>query len=328
MPPVIGRPVRRRTFRSSSKKTVIVYFTYRSGSTLAPFRGFVRVPRGYPDANVFICGLTLAARQQVDKLSRVSVTVNKYRYDPAQGQLEVGVNADLGSASGQPNWHEVTFVVVLSDPSVARFTQINGSCGGVGQCSIARNLAGVIPPGMQYIGLGTRSWELGSNDGALPLNALSGHIDALAVGPTDVTLDYLGAFRNAAESNRMYLEWAASVIAFTTSEMAQNTSPIFPQYTTGVGSVTTRQAWTNNDVAPAPIKGALSAFEGVTYLYPTGQEHEVWIVEASLGNVRIQPNTTNNVRTDWGIFLGTTFGDRQNSLQYDYQESRVLGFLL
>ncbi len=328
MAPVIGRPVRRRTFRSSSKKTVIVYFTYRSGSTPGPFRGFVRVPRGYPDANVFICGLTLAARQQVDKLTRASVTVNKYRYDPTNGQLEVGVNAVLASASGQANWHEVTFAVVLTDTSVAQFTHINGSCGGVGQCSIARNLAGAIPPGMHYIGLGTRSWELGSNDGPIPLNALSGHIDALTVGPTDVTLDYAGAFRNAAQRNRMYLEWAASVIAFTHSEMAQNTSPIFPQYTTGIGTVTTRQAWTNNDVAPTPIKGALSALEGMTYLYATGQEHELWIVEASLGNVRIQPSTTNNVQTDWGIFLGTTFGDRQNGLQYDYQESRVLGFLL
>jgi hypothetical protein len=238
------------------------------------------------------------------------------------------VNAALGSASGQPIWHEVTFVVVLTDPSVAQFTDINGSCGGVGQCSIARTLAGAVPAGMHYIGLGTRSWELGSNDGAIPLNALSGHIGALTVGPTDVTLDYLGAFRNAAQSNRMYLEWAASVIAFTPAEMAQNTSPIFPQYTTGVGSVTTRQAWTNNDVAPTPVTGALSALEGMTYLYPTGQEHELWIVEASVGNVRIQPTSTNNIQTDWGIFLGTTFGDRQNALTYDYQESRVLGFLL
>lgn len=327
MAPVVGRPVRTRTFRSSSGKTVVRYLTYRSRPSGGSFRGFVRVPRGYPIAEVFICGFTLETRQSVDQLSRVSVTVNKYQYDPAAGQLELGVVANLATVSSQPYRYEVTLVVVLTDPSVAQFTDINGSSGGVGQCVIPRTLAGAIPAGMHYIGLGTRSWELGSNDGPIPLNALSGHIDSLTVGPTDVVLDYRGAFQNAAQSNRMYLEWAAAVIAFTPAEMAQNTSPIFPQYTTAA-SVSTRQAWTNNDVAPMPIVGALNAFEGMTYLYAAGQEHELWLVEASLHHVRMQPGSINNVQSDWGIFLGTTFGDRQNALQYDYQESRALGYLL
>jgi hypothetical protein len=306
---------------------VIAYFRYRSRAAGGSFRGFVRVPRGYPIAEVFICGFTVAARQSVDKLARVSVTIEKYQYDPVAGLLELGVMADLATASGQPYWHEVTLVVVLTNAKVARFTDVSGSCGGVGQCSISRSLAGTIPAGMHYIGLGTRSWELGSTAGPVRLNALSGHIDTLTVGPTDVVLDYRGAFQNAAQSNQMYLEWAASVIAFRPAEMAQNTSPIFPQYTT-TATVSTRQALTNNDVAPVPIAGALNAFEGITYLYGAGQENELWIVEASLHNVRIQPGSINNAQSDWGIFIGTTFGDRQNALQYSYQESRALGFLL
>jgi hypothetical protein len=306
---------------------VIAYFTYRARAVGGSFRGFVRVPRGYPIAEVFICGFTIAARQSVDKLARVSVTVEKYQYDPVAGQLELGVAANLATASGQPYWYEVTLVVVLTNPKVARFTDVNGSCGGAGQCTISRNLAGAIPPGMHYIGLGTRGWELGSNSGPVPLNALSGHIDSLTVGPTDVVVDYRGAFQNAAQSNQMFLEWAASVIAFTPAEMAQNTSPIFPQYTTAA-TVSTRQAWTNNDTAPMPIVGALNAFEGMTYLYGAGQENELWMLEASLRNVRIQPGSINNAQSDWAIFLGTTFGDRLNALQYSYQESRALGFLL
>jgi hypothetical protein len=329
-PPRPPRPVRAARFRSSSGRTAIQYYRYRSGVCGAGpncnFRGVIRVGRGFDQVEVFLCGLTLMTGSQVDKVGRVSATVNKYNYDATTGDLEVGVSA-LFATQGQTYSYELTFVVLLTDASAANFSPVSTGCGGVDTCTISQQFVGAVPPNMHYIGLGTRNWDLGSNGPAVPINAVSGHISGLTLAGADVNVDYYGVFRDAAGGVQMFLEWGAAAIAFLPSEMAQNASPIFPQYTT-VGTVSTRQAWIEHDVASVPITGLFNALEGLTFFYGAGQEHELWMIEASVSNVRVPPGSVNMAQSDWGIFLGTTFGDRINAFQYTFQESRAVGFLL
>jgi hypothetical protein len=308
-----------------------VYFRYGSGTcggvTSCNFRGVIRTLPGFDQVEVFLCGFTLETLSQADKVGRVAARVQKFRYDRANGALEVGVSAGL-STTGQKYSYELTFVVVLTGAKVAKFTRIDASCGGVETCTIGRSLPAAVPSGMHYIGLGTSSWDLGSNAGAFPLNTLSGHIDSISVAPPTVNLTYLAAFRDAAGGKRMFLEWDAAVIAFRPSEMAQNTSPIFPQYTMLAHHVTTRQFLGSGGTAPVPaIRGVLDAFEGLTLFYDNPAiEHDIWLVEASASAPRL--TAPNAAAVDLGLFLGTTFGDRTNAPDYAYQESRALGFLL
>jgi hypothetical protein len=124
--------------------------------------------------------------------------VQKHRYDQATGELEVSVSGQL-STTGQKYSYEITFVVVLTDASAAKFTPVSTGCRGVEECAIPpRTLAGSIPAGMQFLGIGTRAWDIGSEDGALSLNALSSRVENATVAPPDVTLGCRGFFRDAA----------------------------------------------------------------------------------------------------------------------------------
>jgi len=41
----------------------------------------------------------------------------------------------------------------------------------------------------------------------------------------------------------------------------------------------------------------------------------------------VQVSGATTAASDWGIFLGTTFGDPVNTTPFTHQESRALGFL-
>src|SRR5688572_8181866 len=172
-------------FVSSSRQTIIEYYAYNSG-LCAPgancdFRGVITVPTGFELVEVFISGFRLNVDSHEDTIGRVSVTVQKFRYDAATGDLELGIRAGLLSGMGQDYSYRVTLVVILTNSSVAKFSPVGGGCTGIGRCSIARTVVGAIPGGMIFIGVATSNWDLGSDSGPLRLNALSGHIDSINI---------------------------------------------------------------------------------------------------------------------------------------------------
>jgi hypothetical protein len=130
---------------------------------------------------------------------------------------------------------------------------------------------------MHFIGLGTRNWDLGSNAGPVPINTLAGHIGSWGITPPLVNLLYEGHLKDASGSTPMFFEWGAAVIPFDPTEMAQNASAIFPQYTVLGFNTSLAQAWTEHVVNPTgAIKGFLDAFEGVIYFYePHGRPRPV-----------------------------------------------------
>jgi hypothetical protein len=322
-----------REFRSSSGRTIIQYYTYHSSTcgtgSNCNFRGRLQVPANFEQVEVFLSGFTLETHAQVDKVQRINAQVQKFLYVQSTGELEVGVSGQLSTASRQPYSYHITFVVILTDARAARFTPISTGCIGIATCSITRSLPGSIPSGMHYIGLGSRIFDLGSDSGPLEINALAAHIDNITVSPPDTRLSYDCALRDASQSNRMFCEWASAVIAFDPAEMEQNTSTIFPQYTFIGSHVTSAQRWANNSQTRSmgPISGFLDAFEGVIYLYDPGQQYPIWMVESSARNFRMSGTPPNTAITDYGIFLGTTFGDRNNARPYTFQESRAMGLL-
>lgn len=331
-PPSSLPPTLISKFKSSSGRTIIEYYTYDSGTCgigNCNFRGSLHAPAGFDQVEVFLSGFSLETQSKVDKISHVQAQVQKFRYDKATGDLEVGVSAQLSTSSGQPYAYHVTFVVLLTDVTAAKFTHVGNGCRGQAQCHVTATLAGAVPTGMQYIGLGTRIFDLGSESGPLLINTLSAHIDSLTVTPPNVQLDYLCSLHDAAGVNAMYCEWDAAIIAFDPAEMAQNTSTIFPQYTFLATSTTTADRWTNHSqpAAGTAFTGFLDAFEGVTFFYPTGKENAIWMVDAFASNFQLSGTPPNEALTDYGIFLGTTFGDTANAQAYTYQESRAFGFL-
>ena len=331
-------PTLTQTFVSSSGRTAILYFTYDvapcGGGVACSFRGDVKVHKGYEGAEVFLSGFRLEGLKQADAVSQANATVQKFRYDPLTGAMEVGVNGAIVTASGQQYAMSVTFVVVLTRGGVARFTPISTGCTGVANCNITRSLPSAVPAGMQYIGLATSNWSLGSSSGPLVLNTISGHLDALTVAPPQVDLTYQCTMQDGSAANRMWCEWGAKVVAFDPSEMAQNGSTIFPQYTFIGLNTPSRHAWTEHALNPArtPIMGFLDAFEGLTLTYQTfpnvpGTQYPIWLIESTATNFRIDPSASDTALTDYAIFLGTKFGNYTTAEKYAYQESRAFGFL-
>jgi hypothetical protein len=331
-------PTLLQQFKSSSGRTAIEYFSYDSGPCLpgvsCNFRDVIKVPRGFDEVQVFLAGFKLEAANQADAVQQVSATVRKYRYDATTGELEVGVTASLRTASNQPYSYSTTFVVVLTRAGVAQYTTVSTGCAGIRSCRIVRSLPAAVPAGMHYIGIGTQDWHLGSHSGALLLNTLSGHQDGLTVAPPRVDLEYLCMMQGARMRNRMYCEWSAQVIAFDPAEMEQNGSSIFPQYTFVSWGTTARHAWTEH--APSPshsrLAGFLDAFEGLTLTYQTFPygplvQRPVWLIESSAENFQLDPGAPDTALTDYGIFLGTQFGNSTTAQQYGFQESRAFGFL-
>lgn len=331
-------PALTQHFQSTSGKTSIEHYSYdaspcgASGSCL--FRGAIKVPKGFQQVEVFLSGFRLEAAKQADAVQQVSVTVNKYLYDAATGDLEMSVGATLRTKSGQDYALHVSFVVILTAENLARFTPINTGCAGALSCTITRSLPAAVPPGMQYIGLATQNWHIGSASGPLTLNTLSGHLDSLTVAPPAVNLGYLCVMQGGKRKNKMFCEWAAKVIAFDPAEMEPAVSPIPPAYTFLAWNVGTRVYWANHSQIPShrPIPGFLDAFEGLTLTYQNfpyvpGVQNRIWLVESSADSFRVDPSSNDTAVTDYGIFLGTQFGNTTSTAPYAYQESRAFGFL-
>lgn len=330
----VTQPIMIQQFQSTSGRTIIQYYSYNSGicgiGSNCNFRGPIHVPNGFEQVEVFLSGFTLMAQSQVGEVKGVSAQVQKFRYETTTGKLEVGVNGQFSTDSGQPYSYQVTFVVVLTDSAAAKFTHVGNGCAGIANCNVTRFLPGAVPSNLHYIGLGTRLFDLGSRSGPLLVNTLSAHIKSLSVNPPDVLLDYLCSLQDASGTNKMFCEWDASIIAFDPTEMERNNSTIFPQYTFFGRNISARQSFTNGDQAPsgAAITGFLNAFEGLTLFYDVGQEHAIWMIESSASNFQMAGVPPNTALTEYGIFLGTIFGDTTNAAQYVYQESRALGLLL
>lgn len=330
--PSAHQPTLSEEFRSSSGRTVIQYYTYDSGpcgtGSNCDFRDILKVPAGFDQVEVFLSGFKIQSATSTDKISRVASRVQKYRYDANTGDLELGVNAQLATDSAQPYSYQTTFAVILTDAGAAIFTQVGGGCRDIAKCNITGTYPGAVPPGMQFIGLGTRMFDLGSDSGPLAINTLSAHINSLNITSLpDVQLDFLCSLQDASGANVMFSEWDASIIAFDPAEMERNNSPMFPQFSFLGHGVSVRQDITNHVQTPTatPITGFLDAFEGLSLFYAAGQEHDIWMIESSALNFSINP--PNTAITKYGIFLGTRFGDTQNAQTYSFQESRAVGLL-
>jgi hypothetical protein len=326
-------PVRTRLFASSSGRTAIVYFTYASGpcggALTCNFRGPIKVPPGFAQTEVFLSGVEWEAAGQADPLSQVAATVQRLSYDSTAGALEIGINASLTTQTRQSYSYILTFVVILTQAGVASFVPISTGCAGVGNCRIVRSVPGAVPAGMKYIGLATYNWHLGTQGGDILLNALSGHQDGLKIAPPNVDVEYRCVMQDARARNRMFCEWGAKVIAFDPSEMEQNGSTIFPQYTFLGLNTPNRHAWINQSASPsqAKLSGFLDAFEGLSLWYATGMQNAVWRIESSAKNHALTLSAPGIALTEYGMFLGTAFGNSVGAASYSYQESRAFGFL-
>jgi hypothetical protein len=312
-------------FKSSSGRTVLQYYSVTISGTI---RGVVSAPAGFELVEVLLTGFTLEADSHEAPAAHAAAEVQKFRYDPQSGDLEIGVAATL-TTDGQPWTAEVTFVVVLTDSDAGRFTLIDTGCNGTAQCSITRLLAGAIPPGMQYIGLATQIWDVAAQHGAVPVNGIAGHKNALSVNPPDVWVDFMGVFRDGAWANDMFCEWRAVVIAFRPTEMTQVPTSLPNQFTMLGTNQVARRSITNQ--APAPpgvaVTGMLDAFDGFTALFSQaigGPEHPIWMLEASAAPPILAPS---GPVTTYGVFMGTKYGDLTSTQPFLFQLSRAAGFL-
>jgi hypothetical protein len=330
---VVAAPAVVRDFRSTSGQTFIQYYIYTSGTcgsgSNCNFRGIIRPPAGYDQVEVFLTGFTLETHASEDKVQRISAEVHKYRHDPATGELEVGVTGRLDTETRQPYSYQISFVVLLTN-AAAMFTRVGNSCSGAAQCHITASLVGAVPQPMHYIGLGTRILDLGSSSGPISINTLSGHLDFVNTqNPPDVQVDYLCEMHDASVAGRMFCEWDASVIAFDPAEMDRNDSPIWPYYTMINLNVSHAQQL-NGQAKPfsgGTISGFLDALEGLTFNYDPGQQNAIWLVDTSAANFQIVGSPPTTATTQYGIFLGTTFGNRANAQPFSFQESRAIGLL-
>ena len=308
----------------------MVYFSYKSGpcggNVACNFRGIIPVPAGFDTVEVFLSGFRLQTATMSDMVSSVGATVQKYRYNVTTGDLEVGVTSWLRTQSGQQYSYLLTFAVLLTNPGVAHLTPISTGCSGLGECHIVRSLPTAVPAGMHYIGLATSNWHLGASSGAIPLHVLSGHLDNLTlIGPA-VNVDYRCAMHDTQLNTKMYCEWGAKVLAFDSSEMAQNGSLLFPQYTVIGFNTPSRHSWIEHAPNPSgnPLPGFFDALEGLSLVYAGTSQHPVWWIEGSATGFSVAGSTA---LTRYGIFLGTQFGNSTTAAPYGYQMSRAFGFL-
>jgi hypothetical protein len=187
---------------------------------------------------------------------------------------------------------------------------------------------------MQYIGLATQVWSMGSNSGAIRINTLAAHIDSLTLQPPQVSLNYWCVLQNARMNNKMFCEWTAHLIAFDPAEMEQNGSSLFPSYTFLNAGTTGHPVFVNQSPSPAhtPLKGFLDAFEGLILSYqtfPYGSPHDsaIWMLDSSATDFLVSAAAPSNADTTYGVFLGVRFSNSMTSSKYLYQESRAFGFI-
>jgi hypothetical protein len=331
------QPTYIKGFKSSSGRTVILYFTYTSGTCPAAqgcnFRGPISTLPGFDQVEVFLCGFMSRTRTAVDRLVRIGAEVNKYNYDTSTGELEVGITGKFATAGSQQFGYTVTFAVILTDSTAARFMTVGHGCRDTALCSVKRLISNAVPPGMHYIGLGTRLVDLGSDSGPVALNTLLAHNDGLTLSGSSVDIEHFFMLRDGHGQKIMFAEWNASTIAFDPSEMDQNDSNLFPQYTI-LGTTPSGRTDHSGIQAKAKsgglIKGFLDVLDGFSLFYSQlvpGPEHSIWMIEASATNFRTSLSPQDTAVTDYGMFLGTTFGDTGASQLYQYQMSRALGLL-
>lgn len=326
-----NQPTPAGQFQSSSGRTVLQYFrqTFPAGAP-SSFRGPLQVPPGFDQVEVLLCGFTLAADAHEAPLGRAAINVQKFGYDAQTGVLEAGVTTQFAT-DGQGATSEVTFVVVLTDATAARFSRISTGCGGPAECNIVRQVGSAIPSGMQYIGLATQIWDVGLQTGpGIPVNGIAGDVASLAVNPPTIWLQYIGALRNGAWTNEMFCEWQSLVIAFDPAEMTPVQTNLPYQYTFLGMHQSTRQVMQSQAVAPVgmPSTGFLDALQGCSLFYSqaiNGPESPIWMLESSASTPIMGPN---GAFTTYGAFLGSRFGDSVNAVpDYGFQISRAVGFL-
>jgi hypothetical protein len=162
------------------------------------------------------------------------------------------------------------------------------------------------------------------------VNALSMHLNGISGFSPGGSgyLDYVCTFRDVSFSQKMFCEWSASIIAFDPVEMVSAASPPLQQLTFLNQSSIAERVHNGYQVPGGGLtQGLFDALGGVSLYYKGTQDHPIWIVEASASGFQIGVVPSNSGAAEYGLFLGTTFGDRVNTTAYDYQMSRAVGFL-
>ena len=307
MPPI---PTFVSRIESSSGLTALHYYRY---TATEGFRGNVQAGANFDLVDVALVGYDLRTDHHAAPVQRAAVNVQMFRYDAPSGEVEVGVNPQLHT-DGQGWTADVCFVVIATSSSVAHFTPIGGSGAGSGTAVIARRAFNAIPAGMEYVGLATQIWDLGSDAGAVPVNTLAAHHDGLTIAKPNCSVDYVGTFRDGHSTNQMFFEWQAVLLAFNPNEMTRVTTTLPNQYT-WIGGGVTRQAFASHAPSPPagkPVTGFLDTDEGTVLQFgpafggPSGPEHPIWMIESSAQPPILGPASA---ITEYGTFIGTTFGD-------------------
>jgi hypothetical protein len=295
------------------------------------FDGQLDVPSGFTQAESFLSGFTLEVKGSADKLDRAIANVASANYDKPPGKIQVTVGGMLNTENRRDYSYRITFGIVFTSAN-AKFTSISNSCTGSGSCDIKKSLKGVIPSGLEYMGLGTRHFDIGvaSGSGAIDVNTLSMHIEDLVIKPRDIDLDYRCRLHDAAGANGMACEWAASIFALDPGEMERNNSTIFPQYTLMVLRNQGSQSRTNQgqSASGGPISGFLDGLEGVTFANENGGEEPISLIDASADEFELLSNPPNTSSTHYQLYAGETFGQNTFSSQFfTYQLSRLMVFM-
>jgi hypothetical protein len=311
---------------------VIQYYRYRSSicgsGPTCNFDGTIRTRPGFEQAEVFLTGFALERTNSSAPLQGISASVDKVRYDVATGDLAVRVYGTF--QGGQSFTHEISFVVVLTSNAAAKFTPLGNGCSDAILCHVVSMHASAVPVGMRFIGFATRKYFLGTNGAPLNVNALSMSKDGISgFSPGGSgNLDYVCAFRDAASAQKMFCEWSASIIAFDPAEMvAVSGSPLPETMFLGQAHATFRTTDTYHLVGGGSTRGIFNALEGVSLFYTGTQDEPVWRVEASASGFQISGSPPDSGSTEYGLFLGTTFGDTANTTLFNYQMWRAVGFL-
>ena len=325
-----GTPLLTGQFQSSSGRTVLSYYRHAfSGGSPTSFRGTVQLTPGFDQVEVLLCGFSLAADWHEAEVGRVAVNVQKFGYDAQTGALELGITTQFVT-DGQTSSSEVTFVVIMTDVRAARFSPISTGCGGVAECNITTSVPVAVPTGMEYIGIGTQIWDVGSDSGPVPMNAVGGDVASLTVGLPSVAFDFLGVLRNGTFTNRMFCEWQGLVVAFDPAELTRAITPLQYQYTFLGHHVGARQFFYNQAQSPTnqPNTGFLDASQGSSLLFSqsiNGPEERIWFIESSAEAPLLTP--TGSI-TRYGVFLSSRYGETQVAApDYTFQVSRLAGFL-
>lgn len=319
-------PKRIAAFTSTSQRTTLQYFRYRSPRDgPSSFLGDIAVNPGYEVAQAVLAGFRFQTASGPADVAAININVDPRGYDPATGRLEVSVSSAFSTNDPGPAVSDVTFVVILTRDQAASFTPIDPPSQGPTRPPIAVRVHGPasVPAGQHYIGTGVHEWQLGVDDRTVPLHVVSGHPTAVSVVGQDVDITYEGAIADAGPTNRMWMEWRASVIAFDPAEMAPGPNPTTAAPTSSFSGLWQRTRWQQVWAAPpgGRIVGVLDAFQGVSLELPGGQQGPVRAIEAAVAEVQIAQGGT-GVAVDYGLHL------KSPGQPFDAAMWRTVGLLL